>query len=334
MMMRIVATGPLWPTVVLLLAALLVPVAVHGADALPAALAPVEVHAAGFRDLRGITVDADGHVFVADRAAGTVTKLAPEGRRTVVARGLQQPVGLAFDASGRLLIAEERAGRVVRVEANGRRTTIVSGLRDPRWLAVREDGTVYISARRLPRDHGHDRDDESAEKDMILRLSPAGRLAIFTSGFANLQGLALDGETLFAASQGRRDDAERHDRDDEDDDGVVWSIPILPDGKAGRAVAYGPSDQFEQPRGLAVDRLGALYLTTKELELGHRESKRAIAKLHTAGEVSLFAARLEDPQGLAFDADGNLYLTDGESGRVLKFVAPAAPTVTGTVAAR
>ena len=39
------------------------------------ALDPVEIYANGFDDLRGIVVDPQGNVLVADRAAGTVTRI-------------------------------------------------------------------------------------------------------------------------------------------------------------------------------------------------------------------------------------------------------------------
>src|SRR5207244_9425980 len=144
------------------------------------ALDPVEIYANGFDDLRGIVVDPQGNVLVADRAAGTVTRIAPDHThtRTVVARRLQRPIGLAFDPSGRMLIAEEKAGRVVRVEANGSRSVIVSGVQQPHRLATREDGTLFISARRLTRDTDADDDDESSEDDespepdMIILLPP------------------------------------------------------------------------------------------------------------------------------------------------------------------
>ena len=113
-------------------------------------LAPFEIFADGFRDPRGIAVNANGSVFVADRKAGTVTRIANH-TRTVIASGLQRPIGLAFDPAGHLLIAEEKAGRVVRVEANGQRSPVIVNVKQPRWLAVHENGTVFVSARRLTR---------------------------------------------------------------------------------------------------------------------------------------------------------------------------------------
>ena len=90
------------------------------------ALAPVEIWADGFLGLRGVAVEASGAVFVADRKAGTVTRIAPDHSRAIVASGLERPIGLALDAEGRLLIAEERAGRVVRVEADGTRRPVIA----------------------------------------------------------------------------------------------------------------------------------------------------------------------------------------------------------------
>ncbi|HBH03669.1 MAG TPA: hypothetical protein DDZ42_17405, partial [Candidatus Rokubacteria bacterium] len=154
-----------------------------------AALDPVEIWADGFGDLRGIAVDGQGNVFVADRARGSVTRIAPDGTRTRVASGLDRPVGLAFDPLGRLLIAEEKAGRVVRLEPSGRPTVLVSRIKQPRWLATLPDGTLFLSARRLTRDTDPEPDDESAEPEVILQLTPTGQLRVFADGFKHLQGL-------------------------------------------------------------------------------------------------------------------------------------------------
>src|SRR5207244_6645923 len=129
----------------------LLPVSTSGPDHVVPALAPMETWADGFADLRGIAIDADDNAFVADRDAGTVTRISPALITTIVASSLQRPVGLVVDEQGRPLVAEERAGRVVRLETNGTRTPVASGVKQPRWLARRDDGTLYISARRLTR---------------------------------------------------------------------------------------------------------------------------------------------------------------------------------------
>lgn len=286
---------------------------------LPVAVEPVEVHADGFDDLRGVAVDAEGYIYVADRAAGTVTRIALDRSRTVLASGLDRPVGVALDAAGRVLVAEEQAGRVVRLEPDGRRVAVVAGVKQPRWLAVHDDGTLFISARRLTRGTDPEPDDESAEPEAILALRPDGTLAVFADGFRKLQGLAADRDALFAATQGRRDE----DRAD----GLVFRLPILPGGVAGPPVPWGPRDRLKKPVGLARDRLGALYVSTRELTLDEDRSRRAVGKLHPDQNLSAFAESLEHPQGLALDADGHLYLADGRSGRVLRFQAPAPPSL-------
>ncbi|MGH7388780.1 MAG: hypothetical protein ACREM3_04895 [Candidatus Rokuibacteriota bacterium] len=285
----------------------------------PTSLAPFEIYADGFLDLRGIVLDRDGNVFVTDREAGTIHRIARDRSRTVLATGLERPIGLALDLEGRLLVAEERAGRVVRLEPGGQRTAVVTGVKQPRWLAIDEDGTLYVSARRLTRDPDPEPDDESVEPEIILSLAPSGSLSVFADGFKKLQGLASNHQALFAATQGRRAEPRV--------DGVIFRIPILAGGSAGAAAQLGPADQFKKPVGLARDRLGALYLTTRALALEDDRTRRAIGKLHQDGRLTLFADRLEAPHGLAFDVQGNLYLADGSSGRVLRFLAPAAPAI-------
>ena len=126
-----------------------VPSASAAQEHLIRALAPVEVLAAGFGSLRGVAVDGAGSLYVADAAAGTVTRLTPDGARALVAIGLERPIGLALDLEGRLLVAEARAGRVVGVEADGRRTPVMTNVRQPRWLAVSDAGRLFVAARGL-----------------------------------------------------------------------------------------------------------------------------------------------------------------------------------------
>jgi sugar lactone lactonase YvrE/PKD repeat protein len=283
----------------------------------PAALAPVSVWAQGFLEPRGIAVDSQGGVYVSDRAAGTITRIAANQSASIVMRGLDRPVGLAFDLEDRLLVAEERAGRVTRREADGSRTTLVSGIKQPRWLDVGEDAAVFIAARRLTRGTDPEPDDESAEPEVILALTSTGALTVFADGFRAVRGIVAGDGVLYAATGGRRGAAGA--------DGVVLQIPILPGARAGAPVPLGLNGSFVKPTTLAQDRLGALFVTTLELGIEGQRVGRALAKLHSDGRVSLFAGDLDRPQGMAFDQAGHLYVADGASGRVLRFLAPPAP---------
>jgi hypothetical protein len=247
------------------------------------ALDPFEVYAEGFGDLRGIVIDGDGNVFVADRQTGSITRVAPDRSHAVIASWLERPIGLALDKEGRLLVAEERAGRVIRVEPSGQRTTLVSGVKQPRWLAVSDDGTVFVSARRLTRDADPEPDDESAEPEVVLVLRPNGVLDVFADGFKHLQGLAVIQESLLVATQGLRGD--RYS------DGVVFRLPIGPDGTSGAPTPLGPTNRYKKSVALAGDRLGAIYLTTQALELDDG-SKRVVAKLGVTDAPTLYAENL------------------------------------------
>src|SRR3972149_4495087 len=205
-----------------------------------AALDPVEIWADAFGDLRGIAVDGQGNVFVADRARGAVTRIAPDGTRTRVASGLDRPVGLAFDPLGRLLIAEERAGRVVRLEPSGRPTVLVSRIKQPRWLATLPDGALFISARRLTRDTDPEPDDESAEPAGILQVTPTGPLRASSppprSCRRRPRGAAASAGWRASSSRSRSSPTAR-------------PAPLNPSGGltrspgpwASRAIAWGPS---------------------------------------------------------------------------------------------
>jgi sugar lactone lactonase YvrE len=236
---------------------------------------------------------------------------------TVVARGLERPVGLAFDSEGRLLVAEERAGRVTRLEAAAgvrRSCRASSSLGGSMWP---DDGTLFVAARRLTRGTDPEPDDESAEPEVILALTTTGTLTIFFDGFRALRGIAADDGVLYAATDGRRGEA-----------GVTAScfgFRFCPALELARLTALGLPGNFVKPTGLALDRLGALLLTTQELNTDGQRTRRAVAKLHPGGRINLFAAALDHPQGLALDPAGNLYVADGLSGRVFRFAAPPPP---------
>jgi len=202
------------------------------------ALAPVEIWADGFGDLRGIAIDGEGSVYVADRLIGTVTRIGPDRSRTVLASGLDHPVGLAFDPSGRLVIAEEQGNRVIRVEGNGRQTVVISGIRQPRWVTFAANGTLYVSARASTPDGSAPLEDESIEPQVILRLTPSGQLDVLVDGFLGLQGIVVSDDLLYAATVGRPGGAPR---------GVVYAVTLLADGTAGPVAPVTGPDGAERP---------------------------------------------------------------------------------------
>jgi RHS repeat-associated protein len=284
------------------------------ADQPVTALAPIETLLDGRNELVGVAVLADGTRYVSDRGAGVVYRVSPSGTVTTAASGLSRPAGLALDGSGRLLIAEEQAGRVMRLESSGSLTVLATGIKTPRWLAVNPDGSVYITAHRLTGADGPD----TSEGRTIVRLSATGVLSVVATGIRQLQGITRLNGALIAASKGLESGA--------DSAGMLLRFTVNADGTLGAPTAW-ISTGLKQPVGLVLDALAALYSSSKELTTDVDTSKRAIAKVHQDLHLSDFASNLTDPQGLALDPDGSLYLADGKGGRLLRFRAPAPPTL-------
>ena len=205
------------------------------------ALAPFEIVADGFASLRGLAIDADDRVYVADREAGTVTRL-DAGVSRILARRLERPVGVAVDGQGRVLVAEERGGRVVRLDPGGP-TPIVQGIKQPRWLASDERDALHLGSPTDAVALDPEPDDESAEPEMILALDPGGALTVFADGFDHLQGLAVREGVVYAVTTGVRGAAPRGRR-------------RLPDSRPPRRTSGPDRPAHLSPRVRAADGRG------------------------------------------------------------------------------
>jgi RHS repeat-associated protein len=297
-----------------LAAALGLPSALDSAPALTA-LAPVEILLDGQRELVGVAITADGVAYVSDYQLGAVLRLAPSGQLGLAVGGLDRPAGLALDADGRLLVAEEHGGRVLRLEPSGALTTLAGGLRKPRWLAVAPDGGLYVTAHRPALPDGA----EPEEGQVIVRRDPAtGTLEVVASALRKLEGLAVNGDALYAAA--RLVEPRRPAVD------VVVRYPLEADGQLGPPASVVDGG-VRGPEGLVLDRLGALYVTSREVGRGASMWKQAVAKVHPDGRLTVLAEELDDPRGIALGPDGSLWVADGRAGRLVRFRAPPAPTL-------
>jgi RHS repeat-associated protein len=333
-----------------LVISILAPTAAAAERIRPLAL-PVEPAAKGFEKPVGVVVDqAGGAIFVSDRKAGTVTRVAPDGSKTPILTGLKKPMGVALDGDGRLLIAEEGRDRLLRLEPSGTLTVLASGMRDPRWIAVGDDGALYVSADGLRRhdddddeddgdededtdDEDEDTDDEDEDEDgdenegeghrrgeAILRLGADGVLTVFADGFEGLEGVAVRGAAVYAVTERLLSERKRQGT-------TLVRIPITADGTAGPLEVLVRGDVHD-PVGLAIDRLGAVFFTAERRRgEGHPGEKGLILKRQPDGRLVTFATGLKDHAGLAFQATGHLLAAErsDDEGRVLRFRAPSPP---------
>ena len=187
--------------------------------------------AARFEGPHGITVDATGNLYVADRLNSSIRKIAPDGAASTLAgynRGSYQdgpalqarfnfPQGSTLDSAGNLYVADTHNHAIRKLTPDGIVITVAGLPGTP----GSEDGTGAGARFRLPQDVALDTAGNLyvAGDYSIRKINPAGVVSTFagTSG----QSEHLDGN-----------------------------------GKAAR---------FRDPRGIAVDSLGNVFVSDWEM---------------------------------------------------------------------
>jgi hypothetical protein len=86
-------------------------------------------------DVSGFGVDADGDYFYADKVAGTITKVASDGSRSVVLSGLKQ-ARIAVDYRGDVYVADTGNNRVLALSAGSTVPRVISGIAAPGSIAA------------------------------------------------------------------------------------------------------------------------------------------------------------------------------------------------------
>ncbi|HVK85326.1 MAG TPA: SBBP repeat-containing protein [Kofleriaceae bacterium] len=290
-----------------------------------------------------VTSDPAGNVYVADRVASSIRRIATDGTITTIAgtgvpgfsgdggpataAQLLDPDGLAFTSAGELLIADRGNHRIRRIDAQGNIHTFAgdgtagatgdggpataASLNRPVKLAVR--GTeVWIA------DAGNLR---------IRRVDATGTISTFAGGgtatgdgglavdaaLATVQSVAVDAEGIVYVGQDDR--VQRIALD-----GTIWTViarsSLSSDGDGGpaaQATLFGVND-------LACDAAGALYI----LDTTERRVRR-VSPLGTITTVAGFigpefvgpatTARLATPAALAY-AGGRIFVATGVQGVV------------------
>ena len=310
------------------------------------------VHA-GLADPRGIALDTEGNVYVAEWTgqrirridrSGVITTLAGtgelgssgDGGPAIEAR-VNHPLGVATDTAGNVYVAEEGSGRIRRIDPTGMITT-VAGTGEPGFdaesgpaiatqihahgVATRADGNVYVA------DIWSGRIREIDGSGMLRTLAgtwgpgpvggPANEAVLDHPRGAVVRA---SGELVFGEW------------------GSLWKLDAA--GLVSRLALTADEGvtNLEGVEDIALDAAGNLYVA--------EESGRRVRRIDSAGRVIVFAgtgepgyagdggpateARFDRPVSVAVDSLGNVYVADQESHRVRRIdVAGVITTFAGT----
>ncbi len=258
---------------------------------------------------RGLALDADGNMYVADYQNALVRKISKDGIISTVAgtsfccllsgdegpalkAPLTDPALVSVDGAGNLYIGEPSRIRKV---SNGNITTFASGFASLQSMALDSAGTLWI-----------------ADQGNISALSPGGELTRLPGNFGIVTGITFDaaGNLIIA-------DGSIYSRSPQGIFRVLsgvacCTIPGLTGGNQGAIAAdssnnvyiamYGGSELRKLGPNGAISTVAGTTTLTRDIGDGGRA----------------VLAQLIHPEAVAVDASGNVYIADYGTSRVRK----------------
>lgn len=254
----------------------------------------------------GVSADALGNIYIADRDNNRIRRVAADGTITTVAgtgapgnsgdegpatlATLNGPAAVTVDAHGNLFIADTGNGRVRVVASNGVMLPLMSGLVAPVYALPDGNGDVYIADSGL---------------GAIVEISSIGVTSVLLTGLQSPRGLALDGSgNLYFTEAGgkhvRRLD--QHGNVSSLGEGT-WSVPtgVAVDGSGNVFVADAGLNQIVSvdPTGLVVDPIAGTG-----------------AAWFSGDGGSALGAQLNSPWDICTGPTGTLYIADLNNNRI------------------
>ncbi len=284
---------------------------------------------AQFNDPRGVAVDTNGDVFVADAGNNTIRMITSAGVVTTFAgfagvagssdgtndsARFNFPAGVALDSNGNLYVADYYNDTIRKVTPTGVVTTLAgspgnAGTNDgmgtnaqfdgPSGVAVDSAGNIYVA-------------EFGSPNNAIRKVTTAGMVTTLPAGGFEPYAVAVDSAgDVFSVNAGSGNIVEFTPA------GTNWMVTTLAGG-------------FFHPEGIAVDVESNLYVANSDDD--------TVSKVTPGGSVSTLAgvsgapgntdgtgseALFNTPIGLALDSAGALYVADEGNNTIRKITTAA-----------
>jgi sugar lactone lactonase YvrE len=305
----------------------------HGGGALPLSVtftvagAQQGTDSASFEDPFGITVGADGAIYVSDGEKGRIWQIKPDGTAKIIIENLDTPSGVTTSRDGSLVIAETGAHVIRRVFPGDGRSEVIAGtsgqagfadgkrtetlFNGPIGVAVDANDKIYVA------DTYNDR-IRVIDKDGTTRTIAGGGQAGFVDSqngmdarFNTPCGIAVSRNGVLIIA-----DTGNHRIRAIENDGSVRTI--AGSGKRGSDDGFLFSSTFDEPVGIAVDTDGTIFVADSRGSRLRVCGWNGFPRVWTlAGEVASGfrdgereSARINHPMGIALANDGSILFTD------------------------
>ena len=293
---------------------------------------------AKFNDIRGLTIDATGNIFVADTGNDRIRKITPSGLVTTIAgstRGFEngqsilakfnEPNDVAIDPDGNLYVTDRVNHRIRKISSTGLVSTFagsIAGFEDgfsfqskfdnPTGITIDNVGNLFVT------DAVNHKIRKITQERIVSTL--AGSSSGSVDGLGSLAKIGLpkgivinSANNLFIADNFYRIRSCTQ----------LGQVTTFAGSTEGFADGQGTSAKFQFTFDLTIDSSGNLYVPD-----GHR-----IRKISATGLVSTIAgngifgfadgigssAQFSAPLGITIDNLGNLFLSDSTRIRKITF---------------
>ena len=267
----------------------------------------------------------DGSMYVTEMTSATacVTRLDPQGRRSVIKTTGGRPNGLAMDGDGNLWIAEALLRQVICIDPHGNEISRLGGddlngpFLFPNDLAFGPDGHLYMTDSGMPIADFLDGQNFVANyldlkwDGRVYEIDPGANkvLRIIDRGIRFANGIAFDADDRLYANASFTGDVYRYNLSG----GADPSRELF-----GNVLQHDDQTGFKGPDGMKFGVDGRLYCTVY--------GQQNVTVLDKTGAV-VERLRLDGPcpTNLCFSRDGtHILVTEVSKGQVEKLASPCA----------